>query len=236
MSVLTNSLSPPQTLNVDRGKTGAVTKSAPTTRDILASPGVKPVLSIYLYTAFLVFAYSSLSTVASFSDVSLGGYGLTPAEISYLLACGGAGQAFFTLIVFPPLHSRSGSRGILRFSATLWCVCIFVYSGLNLALRAGLPKAAFWTVALLVSLLSSAVSMSFASTQLCINDISPSPASLGSLNGVSLRATSLPVQPLSLTVEWQIAMSGISAVRSFAPVSINGKYSAPGRVIAVQSD
>ena len=36
-------------------------------------------------------------------------------------------------------------------------------------------------------------------------------------------ATSLPVQPLSLTVEWQIAMSGISAVRSFAPVSINGK-------------
>jgi hypothetical protein len=29
--------------------------------------------------------------------------------------------------------------------------------------------------------------MSFASTQLCINDISPSPASLGSLNGVSLR-------------------------------------------------
>ena len=170
---------------MDSNKTCADNKSAPSIRDIIASPGVKPVLVIYLYTAFLVFAYSSLSTVASFSDVLLGGYGLNPAEISYLLACGGAGQAFFTLVIFPPLHNRIGSRGILRLSSMLWCVCILVYSSLNLALRAGLPKAAFWTIALLVSLLSSAVSMSFASTQLCINDISPSPAALGTLNGVS---------------------------------------------------
>lgn len=173
-----------QTLQKHEDKDGRVKEPAPTAREILASPGVKPVLFIYLYTFLIAFAYTALAPVFQFTPIELGGYSLTPAQISYLLACGGAGQAFWTLVVFPPLHKRIGSRGILRIASVLWCACFCLYAGMNLALRAGLSYAAFWTISFGVALLSSAISMSFTSVQLCINDISPSPSALGTLNGV----------------------------------------------------
>lgn len=68
-----------------------------------------------------------------------------------------------------------------------------VYALVNLALRRGISEAAFWTIAIACALMGSAISMSFTSVQLCLNDISPTPSSLGTLNGVSLPFYSVSV-------------------------------------------
>jgi hypothetical protein len=120
-----------------------------------------------------------------FTPIELGGYGFLPKQISYLMAIGGAGQAFWTLVIFPSLHARVGSIGVLKGAAIGWCLMFCVYASVNLALRHGMSEALFWTIAVGCALVGSAISMSFTSVQLCLNDISPSPAALGTLNGVS---------------------------------------------------
>lgn len=141
------------------------------------------VLLIYVYTLGIAFAYTALSPVFSFTLVSLGGYGLTPKQIAYLLGCGGAGQALFS-VVFPYLHKRFGSKGILRWASYSWPVFVATYPLMNFALRRGLSPVAFWILACFIASFGSAVSMSFTSIQLTINDISPSANALGSLNGI----------------------------------------------------
>lgn len=126
-----------------------------------------------------------MAPVFWFTPVELGGYGFTPQQISYLMAIGGVGQAIWTLFVFPSLHKRVGSIGILKGAAAGWCLMFATYALVNLALRHGLSKALFWTIAVVCAIGGSAISMSFTSVQLCLNDISPSPTALGTLNGVS---------------------------------------------------
>ncbi|KAK9897879.1 MFS general substrate transporter [Cystobasidium minutum MCA 4210] len=169
-----------------------------TVKEILGSDGVRQVLLIYLWTFSIAFAYTALAPVFWFTPIELGGYGFTPQKIAYLLAIGGFGQAIWTLLVFPLLHRRVGSVGVLKGAAVGWCVMFCVYSAVNLALRKGLSEPVFWTLAIACALIGSAISMSFTSVQLCLNDISPSPSSLGTLNG--------------------IALSGMALTRSVAPV------------------
>lgn len=126
-----------------------------------------------------------MAPVFWFTPIELGGYGFTPQKIAYLLAIGGFGQAFWTLVIFPMLHRRVGSIGVLKGAAVGWCLMFCVYAAVNIALRHGLSEALFWTFAVTCALIGSAISMSFTSVQLCLNDISPSPSSLGTLNGVS---------------------------------------------------
>lgn len=116
--------------------------------------------------------------------MDFGGYGLSALHISYLMGIGGAGQAFWTLLVFPWLHGRIGSIGILKASGMGWCLMFVIYSFMNLGLRQGLSERAFWGMAIPFAIIGSAISMSFTSVQLCLNDISPSPSALGRLNGV----------------------------------------------------
>lgn len=138
-----------------------------------------------------------MAPVFWFTPIELGGYGFSPQQISYLLAIGGAGQAFWTLVVFPSLHGRVGSVGVIKGAAVGWCLMFAVYALVNLALRHGLSEAAFWTIAVACALIGSAISMSFTSVQLCLNDISPSPSSLGTLNGVSALVTDTSARQIS---------------------------------------
>lgn len=180
-----------------------------TVREILASDGVQRVLTVYLWTFTIAFAYTALAPVFWFTPIELGGYGFSPQQISYLLAIGGAGQAIWTLIIFPSLHSRIGSIGILKGAAIGWCIMFAVYALVNLGLRHGLSEAAFWTIAVGCALIGSAISMSFTSVQLCLNDISPSPSSLGTLNGIGLSGMALS-RSLAPAITTSIFAYGVS--------------------------
>jgi hypothetical protein len=57
---------------------------------------------------------------------------------------------------------------------------------MNAALRNHIDRKVFWGIAISFAAIFSGVSISFTTVQLCLNDISPSPMALGTLNGVSL--------------------------------------------------
>lgn len=188
------------------GKDGKIAgDGAPSTKEILQTDGVKPVLVIYFYTFFLAFCYTArklqkfpcsespangeaVTPVFQFTPIELGGYSFSPKQISYLLAVAGAGQAFWTLIIFPPLHARVGNKHIIQLCSAAWTISFALYPILNFALRRGIEQKAFWIIAFTLSAVFSGISISFTTVQLCLNDISPSPMALGTLNGVSVTA------------------------------------------------
>lgn len=140
----------------------------------------------------------------SFTPIRLGGFGLTPQQISLLLAIGGFCQTFWVLVVFPPLHKRIGSRGMFLWAGVVWPLFSLAYPVINLALRKGMSSTGFWIAGAALGAFGSSVCMSYTSTQLIVNDIVPHSSALGALNG--------------------IALSGISAIRAVAPAAASSIY------------
>lgn len=164
--------------------------------EILNAPGVPMVLYIYCHIMLLAIAYTAISPVFLFTPVDLGGFGLAPYQISIFMAVAGGSQAFWLLVVFPPLQKRIGTNGVIRACA---CAYPIFFCGLpigNLLLRNNLVTA-FWVVAPTYSAIGCGVSMCFTAIQLALNDVAPSMKVLGTLNS--------------------LALMGVSLVRSFAP-------------------
>ncbi|KAL9526613.1 Efflux pump [Sphaerulina musiva] len=159
------------------------------TLQVLRSPGVGLVLYILAHTMTLALGYTAVMPVVMYEPVEKSGFGFSPAYISYSLATVGAAQALWILLVFPPLQKRVGSRRVLLWCAILWPFFMAAYPILNEFLRAGWHTA-FWIVTPIMLVLGSGVSMAFAAVQLLINDISPRPEVLGTVNALSLTVNS----------------------------------------------
>lgn len=80
---------------------------------------------------------------------------------------------------------------------------------LNELLRADL-RAAFWTLGAVCIFFGSAVAMSFACVQLCLNDIAPSPSTLATLNAVALTVNSglRAVAPVGVASLYAVGVKG----------------------------
>ncbi|MCJ1416688.1 hypothetical protein MMC32_003026 [Xylographa parallela] len=159
------------------------------TPELIKSPGVSVVLLLYGHIMLLAYAYTAVCPVFYFTAVSLGGYGFSPLQISLFMALAGFSQAVWILIAFPPLHRRFGTGGVLRGCAVVWPFLFFVAALGNFFLRQNW-KLTFWIVGPTAMALGSGVSMAFTAIQLALNDISPSPTTLGTLNGLALTLTS----------------------------------------------
>ena len=200
-----NSTDVPQTL-VRKDKStseGDAPEPPMTTLEVLRSPGVGLILYILAHTMVLALGYTAVMPVVMYEPVEKSGFGFSPAMISYYLATAGASQALWILLVFPPLQKRIGSRKVTLWCAIVWPLFMVAYPILNEFLRAGW-RTAFWVVTPFVLILGSGVSMAFASVQLLINDISPKPEVLAT------------VQALALTVS--------SGVRAVAPALFTSIY------------
>ncbi|KAK3079078.1 hypothetical protein LTS18_005794 [Coniosporium uncinatum] len=192
--------------------------SAPpmTTMELLKAPGVAMVLFIYGYVSLLGLAYTAIVPVFWFTPPSLGGFGFSPLLISVFLAISGMSQAIWLLFAFPPLQHRWGTAGVMRLCSVLWPVlyCFAPITNTLLRLDAGgghpaflqappgdvvdVPAlhinsgwgVAFWVITPTVQALGSSVAMAFTGSQLALNEISPSPASFGTLNALALTLSS----------------------------------------------
>jgi MFS family permease len=171
--------------------------------DIVKTPGVGMVLYVYAHIMLLALAYTAILPVFWFTSVELGGFGFTPVQISLMLADNGVAQASWLLFVFPPLQKRWGTNKVLRVCAVCYPFFFAVCPLGNALLRAG-HDLAFWISAPLILAIGSGVSMSFTAIQLSLNDISPSPAVLGTLNG--------------------LALTGASVIRAFAPILFSSLF------------
>lgn len=158
--------------------------------DILKTPGVGMVLYVYGHIMMLALAYTAIVPVFWFTPVDLGGFGLSYLQISLMLAINGVAQAAWLLLVFPPLQRRWGTNKVLRSCAVCYPFFFAICPLGNILLRAGHNRA-FWITAPPILALGSGISMSFTAIQLALNDISPSPAVLGTLNALALTGTSL---------------------------------------------
>ncbi|KAL1302202.1 hypothetical protein AAFC00_002630 [Neodothiora populina] len=167
-----------------------VTSEPPmSTWELIKSPGVANVLSLYNVIRMLGMAYTAVVPVFWFTSVSKGGVGFTPLLISIFLGAAGLSQSLWTLFVFPRAHDRWGTGGVLRFCGIVWPAMSLINPVCNAFLRQGW-EAAFWTVMPLGPLIGSSCIMSLTSVQLALNDISPSPAVFGTLNAVALAVSS----------------------------------------------
>lgn len=123
----------------------------------------------------------------------------------------GLTQALWLLFVFPPLQRRIGTNGVMRLCgwAYPWW---FAIMPLAVGLRRQWTAAAttiFWVVFPPCMAIGSGVSMSFTAIQLAVNDVSPGPHVLGTLNALALAA--------------------VSGIRAFSPVLFSGLFAAGAR-------
>jgi MFS family permease len=175
------------------------------TWELLKSPGVAAVIYIFEHVLLMAFAYTAVLPVFMFEPIELGGIGFSPFFISLALSVVGFSQALWLLFVFPPLHKRIGTGGVLRWCSIAWPFLFITWPVANW-LRRRHYEVAFWTIAISEATLGSGVAMAFTANQLAVNDIAPSHETLGALNG--------------------IVMAISSGLRAVVPVAFNSIYAA----------
>jgi len=132
------------------------------TWEILKAPGVGIVLYIFGHTMLLALAYTAVSPVFLFTDVSKGGLGFSDSQIAGFLAVAGASQAAWMLLAFPYLQRRFGTGNVLRGCAIIWPFMMASFPALNeLRLRSSIPMVWFWILLAIGLVGGSGVSMAF---------------------------------------------------------------------------
>lgn len=192
-------LKKPSTNSAEDGQGNGDAPSKPKklgTWELVKSPGVATVLFVYANSTILAFAYTAVVPVFWFMPVELGGFGFTPFQISMFMGLTGFSQAVWMLVFFPPLQHRLGTNGVMRLCGIAYPIGMLFNPILSAVLRSG-ADTAFWVTAPIFLLIMPGVSMAFTGVQLCLNDVSPSPETLGTLNA--------------------LVLTGSSALRSFLP-------------------
>ncbi|USP80809.1 uncharacterized protein yc1106_08083 [Curvularia clavata] len=203
-AALTSLLFVKETLPVDSDKRHS--ESSMSIWKLLKYPGVTPVLLIYNYAMLLAYTFTAVFPVAQYTPIHLGGFSLTPGLIAFCTALNGVSQAIWLLIAFPILHKRLGTGRLLWLCAFAWPFLFVFFPIYNFLLRQGY-ETLFWATGPVMLAIFCGVSMAFseflvysflstllirkpAAVQLALNDISPSPETLGTLNAVALAAQS----------------------------------------------
>lgn len=158
------------------------------TWELLRSPGVTMALFVYGYVMLLTFAFTAIIPVFWFTPVELGGYGLNPLHISIFMGINGLGQSIWTLLVFPPLQRRIGTTGVLRVCAVAGPFVYALCPLFNVLRRVGDERAetVFWAALPASLLLGCGLCLAFPAIQLMLNDVAPSPQTVGTLNAIAL--------------------------------------------------
>ncbi|KAM3515323.1 hypothetical protein MY11210_001064 [Beauveria gryllotalpidicola] len=159
---------------------------------LLRTRGIPTVLLVNGSVMIMAFAFTALLPVVLFTPVAIGGLGLQPFQISTYMAVQGLSQAAWLVGVFPALHRRLGNKKLLMACAVAYPFFFLTYIVLNELLRVGTPAARAWAWAVgpLAAVVGPGVSMAFTGVQLALNDASPDPHVMGTLNGIALTLAS----------------------------------------------
>ncbi|KAK8132156.1 hypothetical protein PG999_000329 [Apiospora kogelbergensis] len=185
--------------NSARGKTGdhrrgrrGPTETQPDTTQriggfwqVLREPGVPIALLIYTHVMLVMDSFAALLPVALFTSVRLGGFGLTPAQISLYMTALAASQSLWFLVAFPRLDRRFGTRNVLYACAIAFPIYFAGYILTGSLLRSDHP-AGFWASGILLTLIGPAAFMSFTAVQLVINNVSSDARLLGTITTLAM--------------------------------------------------
>ena len=124
-----------------------------------------------------------------FTPIHLGGFGFNPLQISLFMGLGGLAQSLWLLVAFPWFQGRYGTKWVTMACGTAYPFFYAFYPLFNVILRYDMTIL-FWVAAPIFTALGSGVAMSFTSVQLTLNDVSPGPEVLGTLNALALTLVS----------------------------------------------
>ncbi|KAI5857466.1 MFS general substrate transporter [Durotheca rogersii] len=176
--------------DVEGARPGPAPKA--TVSELAKAPGVGIVLVVYGYAMLLGFAYTTLIPTFLYTTPELGGFGFTSIQISIYMALTAGSQAFWILLVLPPLHRRWGSKALLRYCGVVWPFFFAIMPSMNwLLCRDNDPAhTLFWVIFPPMLVVGSSVVMAFTVVQLALNQVCPAKSSLNKLNSMSLSITS----------------------------------------------
>lgn len=159
---------------------------------LLKAPGILNVLWVYCHVMLLAFAFTALMPVYLYTPIDVGGLEFDPFQIAMYMAVQGASQALWLVLAFPFLHRRLGTKKLMYGCGVMYPIFFGGYIFVNEMLRIHTPAAMawFWIVGSIVAVIGPGVSMAFTGCQLALNDASPNPQVMGTLNGIALSATS----------------------------------------------
>lgn len=95
-----------------------------------------------------------------YTPIYLGGLALPPKWIGIFMATGGLSQAFWLLVLFPPLHKRVGTGGLLKICGFAWPL-FFASNPISNILRRNGLDIGFWILFTCGNVFGSSVSMAF---------------------------------------------------------------------------
>ncbi|KAK6008055.1 hypothetical protein QM012_004869 [Aureobasidium pullulans] len=174
-----------ETLETAKDNSGKPTEPPMSTWQLLQQPGVAFTLFLYCFVSLQGLANTAVLPVFWFTSIPLGGFGFSPIQISLFLGLAGISQAIWLLFVFPPMQRRWGTGGVLRYSGWIFPIGYIGNPLLQFALRKGVITP-FWIILPILMVVGSSASMAFTCVQLCVNNISPSSAVLGTMNALAL--------------------------------------------------
>lgn len=165
----------------------------PSLQKLIKAPGVIAALCTLMHVKLLGSSMVAVSTTALYTPVRLGGMGYSSRQIATLIAAQGACEAVWLLLVFPFLHHRVGTKGILYLCAAMFPLVFADYGAMNELLRNGsqVARAWYWVALGGLVMLGSGVLMASASGQLALQNMSPDPRVLGTLNAVAESCSSI---------------------------------------------
>ncbi|KAI5238575.1 MFS general substrate transporter [Aureobasidium subglaciale] len=174
-----------ETLESAKDNSGKPIEPPMSTWELMKQPGVGFTLFLWCFVSLQGLANTAVLPVFWYTSVPLGGYGFSPLQISLFLGLAGISQAFWLLFIFPPMQRRFNTGGVLRYCGFIFPIGCVSNPLLQYARRQGV-KTAFYVILPIIMFIGSSASMAFTCVQLCVNNVSPSPAVLGTMNAVAL--------------------------------------------------
>ncbi|CVL02230.1 related to tetracycline resistance protein (probable transport protein) [Fusarium mangiferae] len=161
--------------------------------DLVKAPGVSVMLCTFVHVMLIGSAFMAVGSLTLYTGVRYGGMGFSAHQIAMYMAVQGAAEAVWLLLLFPPLHRRFGTRGIIFAGVVAFPLFFAGYIIMNAFLRNGSPVAfvSYRAVLGAMALLGPGVFMVITAVQLGLQEVAPSPRTLGTLNAIAESASSL---------------------------------------------
>ena len=187
-----------------------LSSSRPSLHKLVRAPGVLTLLCMLMSVKVLVSSMMAVSNTALYTPVGKGGMGYTSRQIALLITAQGGAETVWLLLVFPSLHRRVGTKGILYWCAAMFVAVFASYTSMSATLRYGWQagQAWHWVAWLGVVIFGSGTLMAGTSGQLALQNLAPNPRALGTLNAVAETCVSIvkTVTPAASTTIFAIGV------------------------------
>ncbi|KAK1224232.1 hypothetical protein PQX77_012854 [Marasmius sp. AFHP31] len=198
-------------------------------RDLLVWPVVISI-SNYVSLAFLNIAFNALLPLFLAMPISIGGLGLSPPTIGYIMGGYGGGSGIFQFFYFAKIMHWFGERRMFLNGISTFVVMFALMPICNVIARAnGGVDGWCWGIIGLIIVLAVAMDMAYGSVFMYVTASAPNKSALGATNGLSQTAVSIAraIGPamatslFSLSVQENI-LGGYGVYALFCILSVGG--------------